>query len=371
MQPTAAAQPTTCRRDGGRRSDGGRRAAGGAVAFALCAAAAGGPAAGQDPPLLPRGVTPDVVQAIARGLDYLSRSQAHDGAWRDAGGYGTYPAAMTGLAGMALSAAGSTPTRGRYWHEVREAMEFLLRLADPRTGMIADLRTENRNMYGHGFATLFLATVYGMEEDVVQQEKLHGVLTRAVSLIARAQSPAGGWIYTPDSGGDEGSVTVTQVQALRACRMAGIAVDKKTIDRSVDYIRKCQNPDGGISYSLGSRGESRPAISAAGVAVPYNAGMYDHQPFVDKAIKYVMRVISPTNDNTGHHFYTQLYYAQALYQRGGKDWDAYVAKMSPWLVRQQRKDGSWEGDGVGAVYGTAVALTILQLPWALVPIYQR
>ena len=31
-----------------------------------------------------------------------------------------------------------------------------------------------------------------------------------------------------------------------------------------------------------------------------------------------------------------------------------------------------EGDGgVGAVYGTAIALTILQLPWAYVPIYQR
>src|SRR5262245_22582308 len=169
MQPTAAAQSNTCRRDGGRRT------AGGAVACALCAAVAG-----QDAPLLPRGVTPDVVQAVARGLDYLARSQAHDGAWRDAGGYGTYPAAMTGLAGMALSAAGSTPTRGRHWREVREAMEYLLRLADPRTGMIADLGTENRNMYGHGFSTLFLASVYGMEEDVVQQEKLHGVLTRAV-----------------------------------------------------------------------------------------------------------------------------------------------------------------------------------------------
>ena len=365
MQPTAATQPTT------RRRGGGRRAAGGAVACALCAAVAGGPAAGQDAPLLPRGVRPDTVQAIARGLDYLARSQAHDGAWRDAGGYGTYPAAMTGLAGMALSASGSTPTRGRHWREVREAMEFLLRLADPRTGMIADLRTENRNMYGHGFSTLFLASVYGMEEDVVRQEKLHGVLTRAVSLIVRAQSAAGGWIYTPDSGGDEGSVTVTQVQALRACRMAGIVVDKKTIDRAVDYIRKCQNPDGGISYSLGRRGSSLPAISAAGVAVLYNAGCYDDEPFVARALQYVKRHITATGNTTGHHFYTQLYFAQALYQNGGGDWDSYYAEMSAWLVRNQRKDGAWEGDRVGTVYGTAIALIVLQLPYALVPIYQR
>jgi hypothetical protein len=29
------------------------------------------------------------------------------------------------------------------------------------------------------------------------------------------------------------------------------------------------------------------------------------------------------------------------------------------------------GDGVGQTYGTALALTILQLPYALVPIYQK
>ncbi len=321
--------------------------------------------------VLPRGVTRETWAAIRSGLDYLKRSQGNEGSWRNAGGHGTYPTAMTGLAGTALVAAGSTPTRGRYWNEVRRARDYLVKVADPQTGVITEMATENRNMYGHGFSTLFLATVYGMEEDSVQQERLHGVLTRAVKLIERAQSPAGGWIYTPDSGGDEGSVTVTQVQALRACWMAGIVVDKVTIDRSVDYIKKCQNADGGISYSISQRGQSCPAISAAGVAVLYNAGMYDDQPFVEKAMKYVMQQIRPTADTTGHHFYTQLYFSQALYQRGGKDWDDYYAKMAPWLVQTQRKDGSWEGDGVGPVYGTAIALIILQLPFSLVPIYQR
>ncbi|MGE3173342.1 MAG: prenyltransferase/squalene oxidase repeat-containing protein [Planctomycetota bacterium] len=340
-------------------------------AFAAALLALAPAALAQVPDVLPRGVTRETWTAIQNGLQYLSRSQSQEGSWRNAGGHGSYPTAMTGLAGMALVAAGSTPTRGKYWREVRKSMEYLIKAADPRTGIITEMATENRNMYGHGFSTLYLASVYGMEEDAVRQERLHGVLTRAVRLIERAQSGAGGWIYTPDSGGDEGSVTVTQVQALRACRMAGIVVDKRTIDRAVDYIKKCQNPDGGISYSLGSRGASRPAISAAGVAVLYNAGFYDDQPFVDKALQYVKRHINPTSDTTGHHYYTQLYFAQALYQNGGKDWDDYIAKMGRWLVQMQRKDGSWEGDGVGPVYGTAIALTILQLPYALAPIYQR
>jgi squalene cyclase len=210
-----------------------------------------------------------------------------------------------------------------------------------------------------------------MEEDAREQDKIKRVLDKAVALIASAQSSAGGWIYTPDSNSDEGSVTVTQIQALRACRMAGIVADRKTIDRAVEYIKKCQNADGSIRYSLHSGGDGRPAITAAGVAVLYNAGIYDDQPFVDKAVQYCKKQISVTVDNTGHHFYTHLYWSQALYQRGGQDWTDYYAKKSAWLLKQQKKDGSWEGDGVGIVYGTAIALLILQLPYAYAPIYQR
>jgi len=322
-------------------------------------------------PMLPPGVTAETQAAIERGLEWLVRTQASDGSWRNSGGYGSYPAAMTGLAGMALLASGSTPTRGKHYDNVRRAVAFLRKHADGTTGVISVPAEEGRSMYGHGFATLFLAAVYGMEADAREQERLKRVLDKAVQLIAQAQSSAGGWIYTPDSAGDEGSVTVTQIQALRACRMAGIVVDRRTVDRAVGYIKNCQNPDGSIRYSLNSGGDGRPAITAAGVAVLYNAGVYDDQPFVDKAVQYCKKQVQVAVDNTGHHYYTQLYWSQALYQRGGDDWAAYYQKASNYLRQQQQKDGRWEGDNVGAVYGTAIALTILQLPWAYVPIYQR
>lgn len=319
----------------------------------------------------PPGVTAEIQASIRRGLEWLSRNQGNDGSWRNAGGYGSYPAAMTGLAGMAMIASGSTPTRGRYWREVRQSVDYLLKNADPNNGLISVPQEEGRSMYGHGFATLYLASVFGMEEDLRKQERLKRALDKAVGLIKSAQSAAGGWIYTPDSNGDEGSVTVTQVQALRACRMAGIVVDKKTIDRAVDYIKRCQNADGSIRYSLNSGGGGRPAITAAGVAVLYNAGVYDDQPFVDKAVQYCKKHIKVTVDNTGHHYYAHLYWAQALYQRGGEDWDQYYGQMANYLLRQQKQDGSWDGDGVGTVYGTAIALVVLQLPYAYAPIYQR
>ncbi|MBP8300751.1 MAG: terpene cyclase/mutase family protein [Planctomycetes bacterium] len=319
----------------------------------------------------PPGVNKEIHEAVQRGLQWLARNQATDGSWRNAGGYGTYPAAMTGLAGMALVASGSTPTRGKYYSEVRQSVDFLMKNADSSTGVISVPQEEGRSMYGHGFATLYLASVFGMEEEPRKQEKLKRILDKAVTLIGSAQSSAGGWIYTPDSSSDEGSVTVTQVQALRACRMSGIIVDKKVIDRAVSYIKRCQNGDGSIRYSLNSGADGRPAITAAGVAVLYNAGVYDDQPFVEKAYEYCKKHIQVAVDSTGHHYYTHLYWSQALYQRGGKDWADYYSKKAAWLLKQQKKDGSWDGDGVGTVYGTSIALTILQLPYALAPIYQR
>ena len=225
-------------------------------------------------------------------------------------------------------------------------------------------------MYGHGFSTLFLAQVLGMEEDRERREEIQKVLTRAVRLTARSQSHAGGWLYTPDSSGDEGSVTITQIQGLRACRNVGVKVPKATINRAIKYIENSANGDGGISYRVGMSG-SRPPITAAAVACLYNAGEYD-SPIAEKALLYCDRNIKVSGQGAGgHYFYTHLYLAQAYYQVGGKRWKDYFPEIRDRLISTQQRDGSWQGDGVGTTYGTAIALIILQLPYKNLPICQR
>jgi hypothetical protein len=323
---------------------------------------------GQDKKVYPPGVTPEISDAIERGLEYLQRSQARDGCWRGNGQDGIYPCTMTALAGMALLSSGATPTRGKYWRSLVKATEFLMRQSQSQ-GVISAPAEEGRSMYGHGFGMLFLASVYGMEEDQKRQQQLHSILTKAVALTARSQSGPGGWTYAPDMGGDEGSVTITQMQALRAARQAGITVPVETVNKAVAYIRKSANADGGIRYMAGAGGESRPPITAAAVAVLYNAGKYD-DPMAEKALQFAIKHLPVSGSNNGHHYYSHLYLSQALYQRGGKQWEEYYPKMAKWLLGQQRKDGSWEGEA-GTTYATSIALTILQLPYAYVPIYQR
>jgi hypothetical protein len=334
-----------------------------AAGFMACAAAA------QEKAVYPEGVDGEIDAGVQRGLAFLARTQNRDGSWRSEGGRGEYPCAMTGLAGTAILASGSTPTRGKYWRAIRRSVEYLIGRQQPN-GLIAAMSEENQSMYGHGFSTMYLAEVFGMEEDERRQQDLHRVLTQAVKLTTAAQSSYGGWIYTPTSGGDEGSVTVTQMQALRACRNAGILVPVETVKKATQYIVKSANADGSIRYSLRGSSGGRPPITAAAVAVLYSAGRYD-DPIAAKALEYAKRTISVGGHGNGHYFYAHLYLAQALYFEGGRPWTDYYAAMSKSLLRQQARDGSWTGDGVGTTYGTAIALIILQLPYANLTIYQR
>lgn len=322
------------------------------------------------PERLPEGIDERTSAAIERGLAYLARTQDRQGSWANTGGYGAYPVAMTALAGMALLMDGNTTTQGRYAVQVDRATRFLMR-SSTANGLIARTDQEPRPMYGHGFSMLYLSQLYGMTEDARRAAELRDILQRAVQLTGRAQSRFGGWIYTPDSGGDEGSVTITQVQALRSCRNAGIAVPKKVIDQAMEYLVKSQNSDGGIRYALNQRGgSSRAPITAAAVCCWFNAGEYEN-PLAKRALKYCKENIKPDGAYRGHDYYAHLYMAQALYVSSDSDWPEYFAKRRNFLLMGQRSDGSWMGDGVGDVYGTALALIILQLPYNQLPIMQQ
>jgi len=322
-----------------------------------------------NPDHLPPGITPQTMAAIERGLAYLARNQDGSGVWSNRGRYGAYPVAMTSLAGLALLMDGNTTTQGRYAPHVDRAARFLLQSLRPN-GLIAREQQESRPMYGHGFAMLFLGQLYGMTEEPARAEEIHDLLTQAVALTGKAQTEAGGWYYTPNSQNDEGSVTITQVQALRSCRNAGLGVPKNVIDKAMNYLAESQNTDGGIRYSLRQpRGNSRPAITAAAACCWFNAGEYDN-PRAKRAVDFCKRSVLPRGSQGGHDYYAHFYWAQALYISRDPFWATYFPKRRDYLLSQQLPSGGWQGDGVGDVYGTAIALVILQLPFNQLPIMQ-
>lgn len=326
---------------------------------------------GDEKAVLPRHVTPEALKAVIKGLDFLSSRQAEEGSWLVGGGE-AYPVAMTGLAGTAFLAHGCSPTRGHYSKNLQLAVEYLVRCATP-TGLITGPTQDNgQPMHGHGFALMFLACVYGMITKESLRLQVKTAVRKAITLTAQGQSGDGGWSYVPGTG-DEGSVTVTQVQALRAAHNAGFLVPRATIEEAIKYLERCKTPEGGIEYSLRSRSGPRLPISAAAVATLYNAGQFD-SPLANDCLKYVwdqFRASEGFQKPGFHAFYTHLYAAQGFYMAGDKYWDAYFPTARDQLLAMQAPDGSWQGDGIGQVYGTSIATIILQLPYKYLPVFQR
>jgi hypothetical protein len=324
-----------------------------------------------DKEILPKHVTPETLRAVNKGLDYLASHQSDDGSWITGGGQ-AYPVAMTGLAGMALLAHGDSPTRGRYARNLKGAIEFLVRCGTA-TGLITGPNQDSgQPMHGHGFALLFLATAYSSITKESLRLEVQSTVRKAVTLTSQGQSAQGGWTYIPGAG-DEGSVTVTQVQALRAAHNAGFLVPHAVIEEAIKYLEKCRTPEGGIRYSLLAGNAPRLPISAAAVATLYNAGQFESTIATD-CLKYVwdqFRAVEAFEKGGGHAYYSHLYAAQGFYMAGDQYWDKYFPPTRDQLIAMQSPDGSWQGDGIGEVYGTAIATIILQLPFKFLPIFQR
>jgi squalene cyclase len=345
------------------------------------------------PAVLPaEELRPQDQEMVDKGLEWLAKQQYRDGHWETPAGQ--FATAMTGIAGTTLLMEGSTLREGKYKDNIRRAVDWLMRMTQP-SGLIGEINAPNQGLgylYGHGFSVLFLSQIYGEEEDEERRRKLEDILTRAVQFMSACQTSRGGWGYVSAKDGrdfDEGSVTVTQVQALRAARNAGIPVPRKTIDMTHEYLRKCTTERGGMIYSLASGGgPERPTITVAAIASMFSTGEYD-SPLAKRWLKFVKPKI-PTDavgsNQFGHSEYTHYYYAQVIYTLGEDGyaklfptskpgdrltWSGYKKTFFEFLRRKQNKDGSWTGVPIGQVYTSCCYLTILQLDKGVLPIYQR
>lgn len=361
------------------------------VAMALVVSVAAGPLWGQSRPAGEAGgaivapgpmvnpikgseITEAQKASVERGLAWLASKQGKDGGYGGGFGDSGKHAGITALAALAFMQAGNLPGRGKYGSNVRKALDFVLR-STAESGLIAS-DNSGSPMYGHGFATLFLAEVYGMSPDDEVKEKLQ----RAVRLIVRSQNNEGGWRYQPLPNDADISVTITQIMALRAARDAGIKVDKSVIDRAVQYVKNCQNADGGFSYmanvgggrmnGMGMGGGSGYARSAAGVASLFYAGIYEGDE-VKRGLGYVKQFIpgkTPPPEGESHYYYGHYYGVQAMFLAGGEYWGTYYPAIRDQLVARQTAAGSWTEE-FNEEYATSMALLILQMPNRYLPVF--
>jgi hypothetical protein len=208
------------------------------------------------------------------------------------------------------------------------------------------------------------------------------------------------------------SIVVCQVMALRAAKNKGITVPKEAIDKAVDYVLNSAitterygwgNFDRGtFLYQYDPKNQAAAvqtrtsfALTSAGLTTLYGAGIYNDRDIVEFAaqrnlekyrtggdplpkfehmISYVKDhysdVSNPNAINSYFFFYGNYYAAQAMFIKGGPDWEQYYTRLRDDLLRLQQPDGGVRSN-VGTPFSTAVTALLLEVPNNYLPIFQR
>ncbi len=292
-----------------------------------------------------------------------------------------YPVTMSALSILALAACGHQPSDpSPEGQAMRKGLDFVLQPENQtKDGYFGKAPNDNGRMYSHGITTLMLAEMVGMGVDDKQDAIIRERLKLGIKLILRAQAmrkdpmSTGGWLYEPDSAGADMSVTCWQVMALRSAQNAGMEVPKEAIDKAVDYIKRMYLAVPGSNPPAGGFGYSAPATTtsttAEGLLAIQVCGRYEDKETVAAGNHLLKEDIN----KAGHLFYTLYYYAQGMYQRGGKFADASKRIVPEILIPKQKPDGSFEGEdeGGGKVYTASMSVLALAVKNHFLPIYQR
>lgn len=359
--------------------------------------------------------------AVENGLAWLAAHQSPNGAWdrinfdrrcprgdRCTGaatqrGDQDLDAGVTGLALLAFLGAGYTDRAGPYADVVRAGVEALLARQQASGGFTRQAAAAG---YNDALATLTLAEFHALTED----QRVRPALERAVAHIVAGQQTLGGWDYVPtgDTGRNDTSVTAWMVQALHACRGAGVDVPPAVFIKAALHFLRATETDGRVRYADSGEGfqigaDLRPVylhslpLTAAGLMCEQLLGwefggatplrqrgrLHEELPSLSR-----LELRDASRRQSEYYWY---YGSLAMFQRGEEDWRAWNSRLRDALLPLQSREtaptgarkhsyGSWppmpgNWDQVsqigGRVYMTAICTLTLEIYYRHTPAYLR
>lgn len=350
------------------------------------------------PPEVP---APDVRDAVKNGLKWLAEKQNKDGTWS---GNGTLTVNVTAYAGLALLMEGSTLKEGPYSANLRRAVAWFEKIAQPDGRLVPadDVSERGRYMQSQAAALLFLASAHDTDDDETRRERLGKVLDKAVRFAIDGQTKRGGWGFvsaTPGSENDDTQSTAFMIQSLLVAEKAGAKVPREVIDKAIQYLTKATTASGGVSYTItgpGSlavgQGQGLQTAAAAAAVASSGRKIAPLPKWISYSKRDLPRLEQPgvppraaLNPSTLQQHLAAARVALALGEtgHGALDPDAREADQFRWspyreqlykaLKSTQLTDGSWSdsGRGIGPVYATSLALIILQLDNNYLPAFSK
>ena len=306
--------------------------------------------------------------AVMKSLRWLKETQNSDGSWTTEN-----KGAMTGFALLAYLGHCETPISPEFGESVEKAIVYLVNLGMKNDGRLATADVGSHTwVYEQGIATYALAEAFTFCDSLgFDIPNLAEVTKTAGDMIIKGQGESGGWVYgyKPTNSGDN-SVGFWQIQALKACKHTKLWKDsafKKVSKKALEWLDKVQGDNGAIGYRGGPT--KSPALTGGGV-LAFQMWGQGNSKNARKGIKYI-------RENTGFKWgdpisdlYYHYYNAQAMINRGGKDWKFYNELFRDELLENQNEDGTWKGAGrhSGSLHmSTCLATFMLEVYYRFLP----
>jgi hypothetical protein len=311
-----------------------------------------------------------IDEATDHGLSYLVEAQLEDGSYESAA-----PMATTSLCVLAFLSKGNRPGIKPYGETMNRAIDFVVR-NQRKDGLLCTRTCATGPMYDHAISTLMLTQVNGMV-DPARQKRVERALGHAVTLLLNAQNVKkkeghqGGWRYTSKSNDSDISLTGWCLMSLRSARAAGFPVPKKAVDDATAFVLRCRNGTGfgywpGAATTVERTGVGLICLELAG---------HHRNPVCRAAAGHILKHFREEGDFI---YYRSYYCGHAMFQFGGKEWEAFAPRMYRMLLWRQKRNGSWPTEGTQAVeakagpaYATAMSVLALSTTYRQLPIFQR
>ncbi len=314
-----------------------------------------------------------VERAISDAQRFLISQQNGNGSWQSTG-QGSFTVGYTSIVTLSLLNSGLSPEEPA----VARGLTYLRGI--PRNRLLVECQ---RPTYEISLMTMALAAA--------NQPQDRALVAYLADLIFSSQltqgENTGSWSYTlgegPSIGNGDNSNGQFAVLALREAVHYGVPVPREVWERSRKQWLRSQNFDGGWPYAgLGNQNQSRGSMTVAGVSSLVITqsmlgegddhldccGQLDPDDALEKGIEWLSKNFA-VGHNPGYHG-NLLYYLYGLERAGrlsgrrffgeGNDW--YRAGAEFLLAGQNKRDGSWRGDGGEEnqpILGTSFSLLFL------------
>jgi hypothetical protein len=337
-------------------------------------------------PLLSAAKPDDPIKGVAtareKGLDWLTKNQGPNGSWGR-----THSLAVTSFACLSYLSASDEPFDGVRGQALVKGLQFLL--ANQKDGTFA--QQGHTWIHGQGFAILALSEAYGRSlfcktKPDMDMKKIREAVAQGVGVIGKNQSASGGWWYTPGAPQlHEGSTTVCAVQALVSASNHGIDIDQKVLDNGFEYLKKCQNSDGGFDYKQGDKVSMKEGTAGA-VATLGLMKKFDF-PVMIKGYHFLDKITPATISAGNFPYYGHFYGCMGMHLVGDEYKEdkefrektaQYIAGVQKDLLAWRNQDGTWplkgwvaSSGGEDAAYATSFATLALFVPEGRLSVYKR